>query len=122
MNEKKLDNQSPVLFDAEKALAVSSESAAIARATQEIQAALVVAKRFPRDEVRARAKILDACKRSGLAENAEYEYLSRGTKISGASIDLLRAIAGRWGNIRWGWAEVEPARRNVQPTGLGLGP
>jgi hypothetical protein len=101
------ETQSPVLFNAQAVQQTTSESAAVARATQEIQAALVVAKKFPRDEVRARTKIIEACKRAGLAENAEYEYSRGGTKISGPSIDLLRAVASRWGNVRWGWAEVD---------------
>lgn len=94
------------LFDQQGALA-TADAAAVARATQEIQAALVIAKRFERDEVRCKAKILEACKRKELAEVAEYEYSRGGTRITGATIDLLRAVANRWGNIRYGWAEVE---------------
>ena len=43
-------------------------TAAVARATQEIQASLVIAQRFPRDEIRAKTRIMEACKRKGLAE------------------------------------------------------
>lgn len=89
------------------ALAAQNDAAAVARATQEIQAALVIAKRFERDEVRVKAKILDACKRKELAEVAEYEYSRGGTRITGPTIDLLRAIANRWGNLRFGWSEVD---------------
>lgn len=111
MTEK---NQSVELFDAEKgqALAAQADASAVARATQEIQAALVIAQRFPRDEVRAKSRILEACKRKELAEQAEYEYSRGGTRITGPTIDLLRAIANRWGNIRFGWAEVD--RRDGQ--------
>ena len=102
------------LFDEGKgvALAMQHDAAAVARATQEIQAALVIAQRFPRDEVKSKSRILEACKRKELAEQAEYEYSRGGTRITGPTIDLLRAIANRWGNIRFGWAEVE--RRDGQ--------
>lgn len=97
------------LFDESQgmALAVQSDVAAVARATQEIQAALIIAQRFPRDEVKSKARILEACKRKELAEAAEYEYSRGGTRITGPTIDLLRAIANRWGNIRFGWTEVD---------------
>jgi hypothetical protein len=95
-------------------LAGQRDLAAVARATQEIQAALVIGQKFPRDEIKAKARILEACKRKELAEVAEYEYARGGTRITGPTIDLLRAIANRWGNIRFGWSEVE--RRDGQST------
>lgn len=110
-----MSDQTPAkLFDDSQgmALATQSDAAAVARATQEIQAALIIAQRFPRDEVRAKSRIIEACRRKELAEVAEYEYSRGGTRITGPTIDLLRAIANRWGNIRFGWAEVE--RRDGQ--------
>lgn len=105
MNE---ETNKPSLFqDNSEALALQRDAAGVARATQEIQAALVIGKRFERDEIRAKAKIIQACQRKGLAEAAEYEYSRGGTRITGPTIDLLRAIANRWGNILFGWAEVE---------------
>jgi len=102
------ENQSPQLFkDRSQEIMAQSDAAAVARATQEIQAALIIGKRFPRDEVAAEARILQACRRKGLAEDAEYEYSRGGTRITGPTIDLLRAIANRWGNLLFGWAEVE---------------
>lgn len=107
-NDEKQDGALPQLFeDRSQELLAASDAAAVARATQEIQASLVIAQRFPRNEVKAKAKILEACKRKGLAELAEYEYSRGGTKITGPTIDLLRAIASRWGNIIWGWSEVD---------------
>jgi hypothetical protein len=88
-------------------LAAQNDAAAVARATQEIQAALVVAQRYGRNVIKAKSKIIEACQRKELAEVAEYEYSRGGTKITGPTIDLLRAIANRWGNIRYGWSEVE---------------
>jgi hypothetical protein len=102
------------LFDenAGQVLAAQNDAASVARATQEIQAALTIAQRFPRDEVKVKAKILEACKRKDLAEVSEYEYSRGGTRITGPTIDLLRAVANRWGNMRFGWGEVE--RRDGQ--------
>lgn len=106
-------NQSPALFqDHSGEIMAQSDAAAVARATQEVQAALVIAQRFPRNEIRAEARIIEACKRKGLAEIAEYEYSRGGTRITGPTIDLLRAIANRWGNLQFGWEEVD--RRNGQ--------
>ena len=97
------------LFDenAAQALVVQRDDAAVARATQEVQAALVIAARYPRDEIKARSRIMAACQRKELAEVAEYEYSRNGTRITGPTVDLLRAIANRWGNIRFGWTEVD---------------
>lgn len=77
------------------------------RAVQEVQAALVIAKKFPRDENAAIERIRTACQRQGLAEIAEYEYSRGGTRITGPTVDLLKAIASRWGNIEFGWKELE---------------
>lgn len=96
------------LFKDNKAEMVAADNAAsTARAVQEIQAALVISKRFPRDEVDARNRIITACKRKGLAEVAEYEYSRGGTRILGPTIDLLRAIASKWGNVISGWDETD---------------
>ena len=97
----------PLFEDNSQAVAVRRDDAAVARATQEIQAALVIAQRFPRDQIKVKSKIMEACQRKELAEMAEYEYSRGGTRITGPTIDLLRAIANRWGNIRWGWTETD---------------
>lgn len=102
------ESNKPVLFkDDSMAIMAQNDAAAVARATQEIQAALTIAQRFERNEIKAKTRILEACKRKELAEVAEYEYSRGGTRITGPTIDLLRAIANRWGNIRYGWSEVE---------------
>lgn len=73
----------------------------------EIKAMVTVAKMFPRNEVEAEKRILLACQRLSLAKTAQYEY-KRGTEqITGASISLVAAVARGWGNVRWGWKEVE---------------
>lgn len=69
----------------------------ISRQAQEVQGAMVIAKRFPRDEVESFNRIMQSCKRKSLAESAMYEYPRGGTKVSGPSIRLAEAMAQNWG-------------------------
>lgn len=78
-----------------------------AKAIQEVQASLVIAKKFPRDEAAAQAKIIKACQRVNLADAGIYTYARGGTNISGPSIRLAEAIAQYWGNLDFGWRELE---------------
>ena len=72
------------------------------RAAQEIQATLVVAKRFPRDETGAYNKIMEACKRTSLAEQAIYSYPRGSETVEGPTIRLAETMARAWGNIEFG--------------------
>ena len=84
---------------------VAAESAQ-AREVAEIQAAMVIAKRFPRDEMGATDRILRSCTRPTLAESALYSYARGGSEVTGPSIRLAEACAQEWGNIRFGFREV----------------
>jgi hypothetical protein len=77
------------------------------RAIQEVQAAMVIAKRFPRDPKEALDRILNTCTRPTLAEQALYSYSRGGTDISGPSIRLAEAVAQQWGNMQFGVRELE---------------
>lgn len=77
------------------------------RAIQEIQAAMIIAKNFPRDEKAAVDKILNACSREGLAATAVYSYARGGTSIDGPSIRLAEALAMNWGNLQFGIRELD---------------
>jgi len=79
----------------------------IGRQSQEVQAAIFLAKQFPRDEEVALQRILQQCKRKKLAEEAEYEFPKGGTKVNGPSIRLAEVIAQCWGNIDYGIIELE---------------
>ena len=65
------------VFRSEEQIGQPATSAAaqmmVSRQAQEVQAAMVVAKRFPRDEVLAMDRILKACQRTSLAAAAVYE-------------------------------------------------
>lgn len=101
-NELTITNQNQV------AQPFSSQGMAlVSRQAQEVQAAMVVAKRFPRDENEAYSKIMLACQRKSLAEQACYEYKRGGAKVEGPSIRLAETIARAWGNIDYGIIELE---------------
>lgn len=82
----------------------------ISRAAQEVQAAMVIAKRFPRDPVEALAKLKRACQRRELAEMALYAYPRGGTTVTGPSIRLAEELARDWGNLDFGIVELEQRR------------
>lgn len=77
------------------------------RAAQEAQGAMVIAKKFPRDEDTAYLKIRESCKRKALAEVAMYAYPRGNTTVTGPSIRLAETIARYWGNLDYGIVELE---------------
>jgi hypothetical protein len=89
-------------------LALSTHAiAAQSRATQEVQASLVIAKQFPRNVSRCVDQIVIACGRERLASQALYAYARGGSDISGPSIRLAEAMAQIWGNLKTGWRETD---------------
>ncbi len=79
-----------------------SPSHAQAMAKHEIEGAIVLARRFPRNEEAALQRILKSCGRISFAKLALYSYPRGGTTISGPSVNLAREMARCWGNIRYG--------------------
>lgn len=77
------------------------------RQTQEVQGQIIMAKKFPRNEIAARKRILTACQRKRLAEQAEYEYQRGDSKVIGVTIRLAEAMAQNWGNLDFGFVELE---------------
>lgn len=106
-------------FDEEedRALVPQPKSAMVAieqsRAVQEVQAALVIAKKFPRDTNAAFTRIVESCKRISLANVAMYSYPrgkdENGKKnlVTGPSIRLAEVLAQNWGNLDFGIRELE---------------
>lgn len=87
-------------------------TAAAASAQHEIQSAIIIAKRMPRNETQCFQKLMAASKRPSFAEDAEYRF-PRGKKedgttnyVTGPSVNLAREAARIWGNIRFGLAVV----------------
>lgn len=84
------------------ALAASDQGRAVA----EVQAAMIIARQSPRNQIAVMDKIINACTRPSLAESAVYQYSRGGSDISGPSIRLAEAIAQQWGNIKFGFDEL----------------
>lgn len=80
---------------------------ASSRAAQEVQASMVIAKRFPRNEIVCVDRIKTACKRLQLAELAMYSYPRGNQTVTGPSIRLAEVLAKSWGNIDFGVIELE---------------
>ena len=76
------------------------------RAIAEAQGKLVIAKRFPRDEVACFANMSKACSRKGIAEKAFFSYNRGGSTVSGCTIRLAEELARCWGNIDYGIKEL----------------
>jgi hypothetical protein len=76
------------------------------RAIAEAQGALVLAKKFPRDEAKAYSAVIEACRRKAFAQTATYAYPRAGQTISGPSIRLAEELARAWGNINFGIREL----------------
>ena len=85
---------------------VTTGSVEQSRAVAETQAAMLVSKKFPRDENLACQKIITACQRPGLAESGMYAYKRGSTLVTGASIRLAEVLAKYWGNITYGFRET----------------
>jgi hypothetical protein len=77
------------------------------RAVAEAQGKLIIAKRFPRDEVQAYAKAIQACQRPQMANTAFYSFpRGKGNVVSGVSIRFAEELARCWGNIDYGIKEL----------------
>jgi len=82
------------------------EGALATRAMTEIQSAIIVAKKFPRDEMAAFQRLMGACERATFAEKARYKFPRGSKQVTGASIHLAHAAAQAWGNIRSGFTII----------------
>lgn len=77
-----------------------------ARVVAQVQASMLLARHYPRDEEGALIKIEDACSRYSLASKGSYVYSRGGQEISGPTIRLAESIVQAWGNMRAGIKEV----------------
>ena len=76
------------------------------RAVAEAQGKLIIAKRFPRDEVAAHNRVAQACQRKGIAEKAFFSFNRGGNVVSGPTIRFAEELARCWGNIDYGIKEL----------------
>lgn len=76
------------------------------RAVAEAQGKLIIAQRFPRDPLKAYAKVMEACQRLSLASKAFYQYSRGSSSVSGPTIRFAEELARCWGNIDYGIKEL----------------
>lgn len=78
----------------------------VSRAVAEAQGKLIIAKRFPRNEVEAYAKAMQACQRPSMAAKAFYSFPRAGQTVEGPTIRFAEELARCWGNIDYGIKEL----------------
>jgi hypothetical protein len=94
--------------------------AAVAQVQHEIQAAIVSAKKFPRDEAASYAKIIRSFERPAMAEDAAYSFPRGGKSVEGPSVQAAREFARCWGNIQYGIRIVSQDAENVHIKGFAV--
>jgi hypothetical protein len=76
------------------------------RAVAEVQAAVMVARQFPRIESYSINRMTEACKQPALAKRAFYSFPKGGSTVAGETIHLAKELARCWGNIQYGLVEL----------------
>jgi len=95
------------LENAEVAKPSTTEVVAEHRERGEIEAQVIMARRFPRNEMVAIERINRSCVRPSFANLAQYEFPRGGTQIKGPSVEFARELAAAWGNMRSGIRVVD---------------
>lgn len=104
-----MDNESPIRIDS---VSGAGELSAIAREQAEIQARILAAKRFPRNELDAGTKLKNTMKRPAMAEKSFWSFKrgkddqGRDIFIEGPSAHTAREAGRCWGNIVSGFRVV----------------
>ncbi|MFD5245060.1 hypothetical protein ACFWIW_10975 [Amycolatopsis sp. NPDC058340] len=76
------------------------------RAIAEVQGAIIVAQRVPRNVAKATAAMRESCKQKFLAEKSFYAFPRAGGQVTGMSVYLARELARCWGNVQYGVDEL----------------
>lgn len=72
----------------------------------QVQAAVMMAKRFPRNRYEAFQQIMVDCDRTNLAKVAVYSYPRGDSMVTGPSIRLAEVLVRNWGNMDCGIREL----------------
>lgn len=106
------------------AIALQTENvgamSAIAREQSEIQAAVILARRFPRDEAAAYDNVMASCQRPAFAakETCVWDFPRGGKKLSGPGVALAREMARHWGHIQYAIRIVSQDEHHVHIAGF----
>jgi hypothetical protein len=76
------------------------------RAIAEVQGAILVAQRCPRNVPAATSSMRESCKQTFLAERAFFDVPRGGKSVTGATVHLARELARCWGNVQYGVSEM----------------
>ncbi|MBT2505120.1 hypothetical protein J7I98_04255 [Streptomyces sp. ISL-98] len=76
------------------------------RAVAEVQAAVIVARQFPRNEALAIQKMKTAFQQKNLAARSFFRFNRGGSNVNGETIQFAKELARCWGNIHHGLAEL----------------
>lgn len=76
------------------------------RAIAEAQGALILAKQYPRDEIKAYARVIEACQRPEMAAKAFYSFPRGKETVEGPTIRFAEELARCWGNFDYGIKEL----------------
>lgn len=87
------------------------------RVMMQVQAQVLMAKRFPRDQDQSRVEILKICQNQKMANIATYSYNRGNTSIERPSIQMAKAMALAWGNLDYNWYEFERRKGTKQKPG-----
>lgn len=77
-----------------------------ARAASQVQAAVYLAREFPRSTETAKKRMLEACAQIELAEAAFYSYPRSGETVSGLTIVAACELVLIWSNVDFGLTEM----------------
>ena len=84
----------------------------------EVEAKIMLAKRFPRDEISAIAKLGGWASRFSFAKDAFYSFPRGGTNVIGPSIKLMTATASQLGNITFKFVVVDESEGSATLRGI----
>jgi hypothetical protein len=69
------------------------------RVFAEVKGGMMLAREFPRSQIKARADVMRLCDSIEFAQHGFYSYPRGVSTVVGPSAPLMRAIAGSWGNL-----------------------
>lgn len=104
----------PIHLPAPPTRATQATAIEQSRAMAEVEAAVIMAKRMPRDIPTSVKAMTESCKVKELAERAFFRYSRGGGQITGASVHLARELARCFGNMQYGITELERDTSNRQ--------
>lgn len=76
------------------------------RATAEVEAAVFLARQFPRNTAASIRSMQESCGVKEMADRAYYRYRRGGSNVTGLTIHAARELARCWGNIQYNLVEL----------------